>query len=116
VQPVVELLLYGLSLLHPIADIREELFPSSHGLGHSSHPRLPRFVVPDGWRIPAIHLEGGVLERRLVRRVVDVLRPWQPTQPLLGPVPCEAPEVHDDDFVGRLRLAVRLGVEGGRHL
>ena len=36
--------------------------------------------------------------------------------PLAGAITGETPEVHDDDHVGRLGLAIRLGVEGSGHL
>jgi hypothetical protein len=37
-------------------------------------------------------------------------------QPLARAILGEAAEVHDDDFVGDLRLAVRLGMKGYCHV
>jgi hypothetical protein len=37
-------------------------------------------------------------------------------QPLARAILGEAAEVHDDDFVGDLHLAVKLGMKGCRHV
>ena len=46
------------------------------------------------------------------RRVVAELGPGQPVEPVAWAVAGEAPQVHGDGLVHRLRLAIRLRMEG----
>jgi hypothetical protein len=88
-----------------------------HALGDGRHPSFPGFIGPDGGRItPVDHAERGVPQGRLVRRVEEELRPWEPSEPLARCVSCQAPQVHEDDAVGRLGLPVGLGVKRRGHL
>ena len=104
---VVMELLDSLSLLQPVPRGRQELLAFGHRLGHSSHARVPGLIGADGWRIAAIdHPKWRVVQRGLVRRVVDVLSPWQLAEPLTWAVAGEAPQVHGDDAVGCLCLAI----------
>jgi hypothetical protein len=48
----------------------------------------------------------------LIGGVVGVPRPQQPTEPLPGTVAGEAAQIHDNDPVGGLGLAVHLRVKG----
>jgi hypothetical protein len=57
------------------------------------------------------HMERGGLQCRLIGRIVVEFRPWQPSKPASGPVAGETVEVHGDDLVRHLRLAVRLQPE-----
>lgn len=56
-------------------------------------------------------LKRRVQEGSLKGGAVDILRPWQPVQPLAGSIIGEATKVHGDDLVGCLGLAVSLGME-----
>jgi len=51
---VIVKLLDRLGLLQPVADVGEELFTFFHALGDGSHPRVPRFIRPNGWRIAPV--------------------------------------------------------------
>jgi hypothetical protein len=114
---VVDALLNHLCLFKVIADIVEESCPFFHLLGNRCDAGLAGLRRADGRGVPAIgHTKRRVAERVLVGGVVRVLRPWQPTKPLPGMVADEASQVHDDDSVGGLGLAVRLWVKGGRHV
>jgi hypothetical protein len=74
---VVVALLDSLCLLQPEPYISQELFPFFHRLGHRCHASVPRFIGPDGRRIPPIdHPKGRFTEGRLVGSVVRVLGPW----------------------------------------
>ena len=44
----------------------------------------------------------------MIGRVVAILRPRKPLKPCARPVTCDAPEIHSDSLVDRLRLTVRL--------
>jgi uncharacterized Fe-S cluster protein YjdI len=57
--------------------------------------------------------EWCVTQGALVRGAEDILRP---RQPLAWLVPDEAEQIHDNDVVGHLGLAVRLGVEHRGHV
>ena len=117
VLAVVVELLDRLGLLEAIADVGEERLAGLHLLGNRINPRITRFIRTDGGRVAAIdHTEQRLVERCLVGRVVDVLRPRQPAQPLSGTIAGEAAQIHDDDSVGCFGLAVRLGVERRRHV
>ena len=79
--------------------------------------RLTRLVGANGGRVAAIHhSERRVPQRGLERPVVDELCPGEPANPLPGPITGEAPKVHDDDAIGRLRLTIRLRMKGRRHV
>jgi len=76
---VVELLVDRLCLLQAIAHISQELVPIGHALGHSRHTCVAWLIRPDGGRVATVDdSEWSVLQRRLERRVVDVLRPREP--------------------------------------
>ena len=114
---VVGALVDRLSLLQAGMCVREELITFNHAFGHCSHLCLAWLIGADGGRLAAIdHPELRVLERRLERHVVDVFSPGQPAQPLARTIPSEAAEVHDDDFVGGLRLAVGLRMKSYSHV
>jgi len=60
---VVVELLHSLGLLQPVPDIPQELLALGHGLGHNSHPRVPRLIRPDGRRVAAVdHPERHVVQ------------------------------------------------------
>jgi hypothetical protein len=114
---VVDALLNRLCLFKAIVDVVEESCTFFHLLGNRCDTGLVGLIRADGRGVPAIdHTKRRVAERGLVGGVVCVLRPWQPTKPLPGTVAGEASQVHDDDSVGSLSLAVRLRVKGGRHV
>ena len=80
-------LLDSLCLFQPMADISEELFALLHGSSHRRNTCVPRFIGPDGRRLtPVDDLERRVAERALVGGVEDVLRPWEPLEPLARPI------------------------------
>jgi hypothetical protein len=117
VRTVVVALLVRLCLLQTVAVVRKELHALLHALGDGRHPGFPGFIGPDGGRIlPVDHAERGVPQGRLVRHVEEEFRPWEPPEPLARPVSCQAPQVHEDVTVGRLRLPVGLGVKRRGHL
>ena len=110
-------LVHGLGLLQAIANIGEQLIPLRHALGHGRHPRVGLLVGTDRGRIITIDdLEGCVLERRLESGIVDVLGSREPVEPLSRAITGEAAEVHDDDLISSLHLAIRLGMEHQRHV
>jgi hypothetical protein len=51
-------------------------------------------------------VEGGI---------ITILRPCEPIDPGAGPVTGDAAEVHDNDLVHHLRLAVHLRMESSSH-
>jgi hypothetical protein len=117
VQLVVVPLLDRLGLFQSVADVHQELVAVRHVLGDSGHACLARLIGANRqWVATIHHTEWCVLERRLVGRIVDVLGPGQPTEPLAGAVVGEAAQVYDDDAVGCFRLAIRLRMEGCRHV
>jgi hypothetical protein len=74
---VVVALLDILCLLQPKPYISQEFFSFFHRLGHRCHASVPRFIGPNGRRIPPIdHPKGRLTEGRLVGRVVRILGPW----------------------------------------
>jgi hypothetical protein len=105
VRLVVVVLLGGLRLLETVAYVREEGLPRLHILSH-------RLIRTDRRGLMAVdHSERRVMEGGLVCRVVDVLSPWQPAQPLSRAISSEAAQVHHNDAVGYLCLAIGLWVE-----
>jgi hypothetical protein len=111
---VVDALLHRLCLFKAIADVVEEGQALLHLLGNRCDVGLAGLIGADGRGVLAIdHTKRSVTEGGLVGGVVCVLYPWQPTKPLPGTVAGEASQVHDDDPVGGLGLAVRLRVKGG---
>ena len=56
------------------------------------------------------------LEHGLKSGVVDVFRPWQPAQPLMGTIASQVVQIHDDHLVGCFYLAMRLRVECRHHV
>jgi len=107
----------GLGLLQAVAHISQQLVAVRHVLGDGSDSGFTRLIRADGGGFaPVDDVERSVLERRLVRRVVDELCPRQPAQPLARTISGEAPQVHGDHLVGGLSLAIRLGMEGRRHV
>jgi hypothetical protein len=114
---VVVMLLNRLSLLETSADVCEEFLAFFHALSNGRHPCVPRLIGPDGWWVaPVDDPERGVPKRALVCRIEDELRPWEPLQLVMRSIAREAAKVHDDDSVSRLGLAIRLQVEGSRHV
>jgi hypothetical protein len=114
---VVDALLNRLCLFKAIADVVEESCTFFHLLDDRCDAGLTGLIRADGRGVPAIdHMKRRVAERGLVGSVVRVLRPWQLTKPLPGTVAGEASQVHDDNLVGGLGLAVRLRVKGEGHV
>jgi len=75
-KPVVVALLHSLRLLQMVANVGEESRASLHVLGHRSNTSLAGLVRTDGrWIAPIDHTERRLMERRLICRVEDVLRP-----------------------------------------
>jgi hypothetical protein len=110
---VIVALLHCLCLLEAIAHIGEEGLVLLHIACDRINPCLPRLIRDDGeWVTTIHHLEQRIPERRLVCYVVHIFDPWDPAKPLSRTVAGEVAEVHNDDAVVRLRLVVRLGMEG----
>ena len=104
-----------LRLLEPVAHISEVGVAVFHVLSNYSHARVTRLIRANGRRVAAVnHAKWRLSERRLVRRIVDILGPRKPAEPLTWAIAGEAAQVHHDDAVGRLRLAIGLGVERRR--
>jgi len=115
--PAVVALMHQLRLLQAVADIGEEGGTFLQVASYSSHPGFSRLVRAEGGWVTAVdHVKRCLLERGLVSRVVHVLGPGEPPQPLARSITYETPEVYDNDAVRGFRLAVGLGVEGGRHM
>jgi hypothetical protein len=79
----------------------------------------PPLIGSHGWRIASVDVddpEWRVTEGALVGGVEEVFCPREPLQPLSWSITREAPQVHGDDSVRRLGLAVRLRVEGRCHV
>jgi hypothetical protein len=105
---------YCLSLQQPVFDITEEDVTIPQLVLHRCNPRGSRLEWDQRWGLAAVDdLEWGSLQRRLIRRVVAVLSPWQPLEPAFGAVAGKAAEIYCDDPVRHFRLAVHLRVEGG---
>ena len=87
VMLVVEPLVDCLSLLQSCPGISKHFIAFSHGLGHRSHPSFTRLIGSDGgWLTAVDELEWRGLECELKGGVVEVFRPWQPAQPLMGAI------------------------------
>jgi hypothetical protein len=100
-----------------MSNVSQELILFFHRASHICHTCFPRLIGADGRRVTAVDdPEWRVAEGALVGSVEDVLRPRKPLQPLAGSITGEAPQVHDDDAVGRLGLTIGLRVEGRRHV
>jgi len=114
---IVVVLLYRLSLFQAKADVVEERLALSHCCGDGSHPSVTSPIGPDGWGITSIdHSEGRLAQGRLIGGVVCKLRPWQPPEPIPRTIAGEAAQVHGDDAVGCLGLAIRLRVKRNGHM
>jgi hypothetical protein len=61
----------------------------------------------------AVHnLEWRRSECRVVRGIVAVLRPGEPVDPRARPITYRTSQIHRDDLVDDLGLAIRLGMKG----
>ena len=60
--------------------------------------------------------EGRVTQGCVVGSIVGVLSPRKPRRPLSGTIAGEATQLHGDDLVRHLRLAIGLRVERQAHL
>jgi hypothetical protein len=56
------------------------------------------------------------MQQSLVGSVEALLCPWQPPQPLLGPINCQTPQVYNDHLVRRLRLTITPRVKTGAYV
>jgi hypothetical protein len=84
------------------------------------------YPPPPSWQIPAHtaaggrgssidDLEGSGTESRVEGRIIAILRPREPIHPCARSITCHTAQIHSNDLVNDLRLAVRLGMEGRAH-
>lgn len=106
----------GLSLEQSIPDVGEKRVPILQELVDSRSASRAWLIWHQRWRWPTIDdLERRYTERGVESGIVAILCPWKPLEPSPGLITCNAVQVHGDRFIDRLRLAVRLLVEGGAH-
>jgi hypothetical protein len=104
---------YRLSLQQLVFDLTEEDVTAPQLVLHRCNPHGSHLEWDQRWGLAAVDdLEWGSLQRRLIRRVVAVLSPWQPLEPAFEAVAGKAAEIYCDDPVHHFRLAVRLRAEG----
>jgi hypothetical protein len=114
---VVGALVLLLSLLQSVTDFSHELVMHSQLLVHVRHVRRALRVWEHVGRVaPVHHTEWACAQGALEGRVLIELGPREPLYLVVRAVTSEAMHVHGDNFVHCLRLAIRLWVEGGRHV
>jgi hypothetical protein len=114
---VVEVPVHLLSLLQAVTDFDQEFIPVGELLIHCWDAHCALLVRQYCRGVAAIHdMKWRSLQGDLKSRVVAELNPWQPLHPLSWSIPCQAPQIHGDNLVSCLRLAVGLQMKGGGHV
>ena len=68
---------------------------------------LTGLICAHGRRVTAIDkTKWSIAKCRVVRSVIAIFSPWQPPDPLLGTVSCDAAKIRSNDFVYHLGLTI----------